>query len=307
MTLLRSFGSRFRRDENEHYNFGDSGVAIMSKLQVHNAHSSGYLASKLTSLHHSEESPDLYYEDRELGSTIHALEDVRASLNELTSAANEHKDMLCAAASSQRRLGEELVGTIEARISPGRSNDNDLADGLDNFSDLHVGAKGQEEDDTFEANSENHIAKFLSDNAIEAQKVLGQSFVAQAGAMIKLGIALSNPINELQNSFEERFGRKIVPLRRRYVDQKGQYLKYMRQSDAAEEDERRSYYDALAQAAKPVWVRTSKELRMEAHVMTELTARNIAKWSKTLALQHERSLAIAAANFSEAITRAKGR
>lgn len=269
--------------------------------------SSGYLASKFASMHQAEESPDMYYEDRELGSAIRALEDVRASLRNLTDAANEHKDMLCAAGTSQRNLGEQLTEALESHDSSDRWNDSAVTEHADSFADLDTGANGPSRDESDAATPQNTIAKFLSDEAIEAQRVLGQSFVAQASAMIKLGIALSNPINELQTSFEERFSRKIVPLRRRYVDQKGQYLKYMRQSDAAEEDEKRSYYDALAQAAKPVWVRTSKELRMEAHVMTEMTSRNIARWSKTLALQHERSLAIAAANFSEAITRAKGR
>jgi hypothetical protein len=268
------------------------------------------MGGRMAVLHHGniDDMPDLYHEDRQLGETVQALEEVRQTLREITEAVNEHKDMLCAAAGTQRAMGELLVEAVEPReIEQDMTSDGNYhqASRGDGYTDLDSGLRDNPEGN--ENEDDTPVGKFLSLEAIGAQKSLGHSFVAQSGSMIKLATAFSNPINELHSSFEERYTRKIVPLRRRYMDQKGQYLKYKRYSEAAEDDEKRSYYDALAQAAKPVWIRTSKELRTEAHVMTEVTSRNIAKWSKSLALQHERSLAIAATNFADAFRRAKGK
>lgn len=296
MTLLRNLGSRLRRtDENAADNARPSSASSGGYGAPPGAHKP---ARTLASFAHSHghagagaDAPDLFYEDRELGAAVRALEDVRGVLHDVAGAAENHKDVLLAASASQRALGEVLAGALEVGKKQGG--------GEDGYDDLDLGGGGGGED------SLGVVAGFLSEESCESQRCLAQSFVVNSSSITKLGIAFCNPIADLLSAFEERFARKIVPLRKRYVDQKGQYLKYMRQSDAAEEDEKRNYFDALAQAAKPIWVRTSKELKMEAHVMTQLTSRNLAKWSKGLALQHERGLAIAAANYADAFTRAK--
>ena len=246
-----------------------------------------------------EETPDLYYEDRPLGKSIQSLEAVRIALHDLASAANEHKDMLIACASTERGLGAHLADMLEPPRARGARDGYEDEDGDPDLSRENRAPTGGS------GGSSNHFAKYLTVDTIEAQKVLGRGLEAHAESTIKLATALSNPINDLERSFEERFARKIVPLRKRYIDQKGQYLKYKRLAEVSENDEKRSYFEALAEAAKPVWLRTSTELRTESDVMTELTARNMAKWSRSLALQHERALAIAAANFADAFTRAK--
>lgn len=286
MSLLRNIGNRLRRVEDK-----EEGVTAASATAP-------ALSTKLLGVT-TEESPDLYYEDRALGHSIHGLEEVRLALRDLANAANEHKDMLIASASTERNLGAHL----EDIMSPS-SNSRNIDDGFEDLGihDAH-GVPASEENDAQE--QKRHFSRFLPIEAIEAQKVLGRGLMAHAESTIKLAVALSNPINDLERSFEERFSRKIMPLRRRYIDQKGQYLKYKRHADMADNDEKRSYYEALAEAAKPVWLRTSTELRTESDVMTELTAKNMAKWSRSLALQHERALAIAAANFADAFTRAK--
>jgi hypothetical protein len=332
MSILRSIGNRFRREDHDLFEAGAhdqrGSPAAWKQSSGHTpAHAvglpGGFMGGRIIqeALHHhhhhnnnSEDMPDLYFEDLKLGETVRALEDVRRTLGEIAETVNDHKDMLCAAAGSQRAMGQLLVEAVEPR-----GTEQDLST---SGSQLHKGQQqfpnnGYTDLDSHlrqappaggdENQDDTTVGKFLSLEAIAAQKSLGHSFVTQSGSMIKLATAFSNPINELHSSFEERYSRKIVPLRRRYMDQKGQYLKYKRYADAAEDDEKRSYYDALAQAAKPVWIRTSKELRTEAHVMTEVTSRNIAKWSKSLALQHERGLAVAASNFSDAFLRAKGK
>lgn len=297
--MLKNIGQRFRRDENDAPDVNtENGQSEAWRPHFPNGHA--LLAAKLGNAHFSEDSPDLYYEDRELGTAIRALEEVRQGLHSLAARATDHKENLIAAASTQRGLGEELILILEDGSSHGAHGH---ADENEEFDDLALDA--QNDADAGDS-GESEVAKFLSHSAIDAQKTLGRSFSVQATSMMKLAVAFSNPILELQSSFEERFTRKIIPLRKRYADQKGQYLKYKRLSDAAEEEEKRCYYDALAQAARPVWVRTSKELRTEAHVMTELSSRNVAKWSRGIALQHERSLAIAASNFADAFARAKG-
>lgn len=309
MALLRSIGNRFRRpDDRSEYDATITSTASGMTDQPSTQHSfipSG-LSSKILgtgvggggpdSL--NEESPDLYYEDRPLGTSIHALEEIRLALRELATATNEHKDMLVACANTERSLGDTLADVME---------NHSTSDGedKDRFSDIQLTNQSRQENRKDENSPNEHFSSYLPIEFREAQKALGRGLAHHSDATIKLSVAISTPINDLIRSFEERYTRKIVPLRRRYLDQKGQYLKYKRNVDMAESDEKRSYYEALAEAAKPVWMRTSTELRTESDVMTELTAKNMAKWSRALTLQHERALAIAAANFADAFNRAK--
>lgn len=275
--LLRNIGNRLRRGDE----VGNDGASIAGTVGVKAMPltGGGIVAGTMMS---SDETPDLYSEDRPLGLSIRGLEEVRGALKELTLAANTHKERLIAQATTERMLGE-------------------------NLSDMMPMLGGDEEDDGMGGENEasRHFSRFLRTEDVEATRELGRGLGAHAESTIKLANAFSNPICDLQRAFEDRFARKITPLRRRYVDQKGQYLKYKRHADVADNDEKRSYYEALAEAAKPVWLRTSTELRTESEVMTELTARNMAKWSRSLALQHERAIAISAANFADAFHRAK--
>lgn len=299
MPILRSIGNRFRRpeDRSEHdpnQTITNSENTFTQSVIPHSLLPHSFSNKLLgTESFAVEESPDLYYEDRPLGTSIHALEEIRLALRELAVAANEHKDMLVASASSERCLGDTLADVMEGRRFIDDQSDEEL-------DDLALNDSPQDEN-----RPDNHFSNHLPIEAREAQKALGKGLACHSEATIKLSVAISAPINDLMRSFEERYTRKIVPLKRRYIDQKGQYLKYKRHADMAESDEKRSYYEALAEAAKPVWMRTSTELKTESDVMTELTAKNMAKWSRSLALQHERALAIAAANFADAFNRAK--
>lgn len=233
------------------------------------------------------------------------------ALRDVTAAANEHKEMLVASANSERNLGDALAHVMRPVRFARDKDDSGSDDGRDRaseFADLalsEAAAAAHKSSGRDENSPATHFSNYLPMDAREAQKALGRGLVSHSDGTIKLSVAMSSPINDLTRSFEERYSRKIVPLRRRYMDQKGQYLKYKRNADMADSDEKRSYYEALAEAAKPVWMRTSTELRTESDVMTELTAKNLSKWSRSLALQHERALAIAAANFADAFNRAK--
>lgn len=282
MTLLHNLGSRFRRDENS-----PESDRLSSSTDCPN--SDHVRKPRFPSISGRSETPDLYFADRDLGEAVRNLEDVRSVLHSLTNAAEAHKDMLTATAASQRELGEALQEALDVG---GRQSQG----GEGEFTDLDV----EETEEVLGV-----VSSFLSDESCESQRCLGRSFVSHGVSMVKLGTAFCVPIADLSASFEDRIVRKIVPLRNRYADQKGQYLKYVRASDAAQDDEKRNYFDALAQAAKPIWVRTSKELRTEANVMTQLTSRNVAKWSRVMALQHERGLSIAATNYADAFSMAK--
>lgn len=276
--MLRSIGNRLRR--NDDATVVQDSPSFAAKPSVTSSAAAATAVIPPTPIM-ADETPDLYAEDLQLGFSIRELEDVRGRLRELTNRAGALKDSLIATAGTERSLGENLGDML----APPMQGEND---GMENPSD-----------------SVPHFTRFLRSEDITAQRELGQGLSLHADSTVKLANAFANPLGDLQRSFEERITRKITPLRKRYVDQKGQYLKYKRQAHVADNDERRSYYEALAEAAKPVWLRTSTELRTEANVMTELTARNMAKWARSLALQHERALAIAAANFSEAFQQAK--
>lgn len=283
MSLLRNIGNRLRRAED-----GVADAPASSFAAKPMGERGGLMAAV-------DEAPDLYSEDRDLGHSIRGLEEVRAALKQLTLTANAHKERLIAQATTERLLGENLADMLRVRGQRGGEDGYDFSDDEDTILDR--------ENEPLPA--QRHFSRFLRTEDITATRVLGRGLGSHAESTVKLANAFSNPISDLQRAFEDRFMRKITPLRRRYVDQKGQYLKYKRHADIADNDEKRSYYEALAEAAKPVWLRTSTELKTESNVMTELTARNMAKWSRSLALQHERALAIAAANFADAFQRAK--
>lgn len=293
--LLRSIGNVFRRPDAI-----DGGESTL-KHTLDGTILANMLGPRRMDGGMDAESPDLYYEDRPLGASIHALEQIRLSLRHLTQCSNNHSQMLLMSANSQTQLGEALIDAVTPHTSSTghrQSSDDRAAD----LTDLAVTSVRSNDGENLSAP---HHATFLSPQAIDAQATHGRALSVLAEVSTKLSAAISTPINDLTKSFEDRYTRKIVPLRRRYMDQKGQYLKYKRCADMAETDEKRSYFEALAEAAKPVWLRTSTELRTEADVMTEITAKNMAQWSRTVALQHERALAISAANMAEAFTLAK--
>lgn len=289
--LLRSIGNVFRRLEPFDGNDGHTKHTLDSGIL------SGMLGPRRLEGGLDGETPDLYYEDRRLGESIQALEQIRSSLRHLTQCANSHSQMLVMSASSQRDLGEALTDAVtpqSAAFDQHKDSDDRTAD-LTDLAVASVRSNGP-------TGSTPYHTTFLSPQAIDAQVTLGKGLSVLAEVSTKLSVAISSPINDLTKSFDDRYSRKIVPLRRRYVDQKGQYLKYKRYADMAETDEKRSYFEALAEAAKPVWIRTSTELLTEADVMAEITAKNMAQWSRTVALQHERALAISAANMAESFT-----
>lgn len=294
MGLLRSIGNVFRRPDCP------DSADCSTKHTLDGTILAGMLGQRRLDAGVDAETPDLYYEDRPLGASIHALEQIRLSLRHLTSCANNHSQMLVMSSNSQRDLGDALIDAVTPQ-SPAHNHTPASDDRAADLTDLAVASVRSHPDN----HAAPHHSSFLSEQAVDAQATLGRGLSILAEVSTKLSLAISTPINDLTKSFEDRYARKIVPLRRRYLDQKGQYLKYKRCADMAETDEKRSYYEALAEAAKPVWLRTSTELLTEADVMTEITAKNMAQWSRTVTLQHERAFAMSAANMAEAFTLAK--
>lgn len=299
MALFRNIGNRFRRPDVLDASPYDSPSTMEGGNTIANTLRSGKHGLVMQEAVDPAETPDLYYEDRPLGVSIHTLEQVRGALRHLASSSNDHARMLQSSSTAQQSLGDALISVLEQTHT---MSDHEIENENDN---AHQDAQKKKEAEQERQREHPHFANFLPQTAIDAQNALGGGMVHLAEVSGKLSVAVSKPINDLTKSFEDRYLRKIIPLRKRYIDQKGQYLKYMRCADMADTDEKRSYYEALADAAKPVWLRTSTELRTEADVMTELTAKNIAQWSRTIALQHERAFAISNANMAEAFTRAK--
>ena len=223
-----------------------------------------------------------FYADRDLGASVHNLEDVRTVLTDLANAADAHREMLSGNAASQRVFCEALINSLDN----GRG---------DNDASLRRRQRPYERRRQFSHRRQLRLST----------RSMGESFINHGTTMVKLGQAFCAFTAELLPSFEERIERNIVPLIKRYAHRKGQYLEYVRASDAAEDDEKRNYLDALAQAAQPVWVRTSKELRTEASFRSQLTSRSFAKWSRVMALQHERGLFIAATSYAGAFVKPK--
>lgn len=111
---------------------------------------------------------------------------------------------------------------------------------------------------------------------------------------------IGNPISQLRTSFDDRFIRKIIPLLELYTEQKRAYLKLSSGRGREGENER-----ALRRAMRPVWMRTSMQLRSEADVMACLTMGRLDKWVRGVIIQQERGLAVAMVNMKEAFERAR--
>lgn len=128
----------------------------------------------------------------------------------------------------------------------------------------------------------------LPQSHVDAQASLAnaQSFAANAAS--RFALDMSTPMADLWRTFEEAWQSKISPLRRRYVSQKTEYLRYSRQAQETDDHLRRENLSTIAQSALPIWQSTKRSLLKEIQSLTEYSVHNLSDWALNVAqAQHE--------------------
>lgn len=240
-------------------------------------------SSDVVAVGYDPDSADLYMNDLPLGTALRGLDAVRARLAALTDSATAHKAAVEAAAIAERSLGD-LLSSAVLRGPPDRAGSGGGSGGV-------VVAPPPA------------IRGYLPKVRVDAVGAVGHALAAEGVAAHAAAASSVAPLVGLLSAFEERYGRKVAPLRRRYATQKGDWLRFVRQAEAAglvegpddggggKEAGKRRKLEALAGAAAPVWKRTSAELKAEASALAELTAWNLSQWA--LGVADGRGVAVA--------------
>lgn len=130
--------------------------------------------------------------------------------------------------------------------------------------------------------------RILPQSHLDAQTSLSnaQSFAADAAS--RFALDMSTPMADLWRTFEEAWQSKISPLKRRYVSQKTEYLRYSRQAEETGDTLRRQNLSTIAESALPIWQSTKLSLLKEIKSLTEYSIHNLSDWTLNVAqAQHE--------------------
>lgn len=188
---------------------------------------------------------EIFDEDEDLLAAVTALDDLRALLTSLSRIVDAHRRNLLAVAATERQLGE-LLSTPSAAVT-------DIL--------------------------QSHVAPAR----IDAQAALGVAQVHASTSLSRFALDMATPMVDLSRNFEERFVSSIAPLKKLYIYQKAEYVKFAKQAASCEEPPRREALEATAAAARPVWERTSVTLRSEIQSVVAYTISNMSEWMLNVA------------------------
>lgn len=127
------------------------------------------------------------------------------------------------------------------------------------------------------------LRKHLPPEHVDAQVALGAAETLASNAVSRFAIDMSTPMADLSRTFEESFVAKITPLKKRYITQKSEYLKYLRQAAQAEDPVRSDNLNSIAQSAIPGWRATSEMLMAEIQSLLSYTTSNLSEWALNVA------------------------
>lgn len=128
------------------------------------------------------------------------------------------------------------------------------------------------------------LRKQLPPSHLEAQLALGASQQTSAAALSRFALDMSTPMADLSRTFEEAYSAKILPLKKRYINQKVNYLRTLHQAEAAVDDpQRRQAFLDSANATAPTWRATSDSLMAEIQSLISYTVSNLSEWSLNVA------------------------
>lgn len=204
---------------------------------------------------------EVYQDDERLLDALLDLDELRTMLQSVASAVDQHRTCLLDVARS-----EATIATILAT-----PNDNLLA----------------------------LLRKQLSPPRIDAQRGLGEAQMSASNALSRFALDMSTPMSDLSRTFDEAYNGKIVPLKKRYIAQKTEYLRYMRQAQATEDLARKESLNSMAESAVPMWKATSDTLMAEIQSLVSYTTSNLSEWTLNVAQAQSETFSRTAKIFEE--------
>eukprot|EP00174_Griffithsia_okiensis_P000596 GO256093.1.p1 GENE.GO256093.1~~GO256093.1.p1 ORF type:complete len:135 (+),score=7.43 GO256093.1:45-407(+) len=104
---------------------------------------------------------------------------------------------------------------------------------------------------------------------------------------------------DLSRTFEEAYSSKITPLKKRYIAQKGEYLRYSRQAETTEDTVRRQNLSSIAESALPTFKATGETLLAEVRSLLSYTLTNLSEWTLNVAQAESEMLTRSAAAYEQ--------
>lgn len=127
------------------------------------------------------------------------------------------------------------------------------------------------------------LRKHISPPRVEAQSALGEAQLSASNSISRFALDMSTPMSDLSRTFDEAYNGKILPLKKRYITQKTEYLRYMRQAEAADDLARKESLNSMAESAVPMWKATSDTLMAEIQTLMSYTTSNMSEWTLNVA------------------------
>lgn len=212
---------------------------------------------------------DLYADDVPLADALRQLEALRAHLSALAEHVDAQRRHLIAAASAQRALSALLAS------GPAGAAADAVPGGIP---DETPGA------------------------AEAARSELAKAQEKAAGLGARFALDMATPMADLSRTVEESYAASVAPLQKRYAAQKSEYLRVLRQAEAADADQdaaRRDRLSAAAEQSRPLWGRTSRALQDEIRSLVAHAASSLAEWALNVAQAQAETYTRAAKAFEE--------
>mmetsp|Transcript_10171 Transcript_10171/g.14708 ORF Transcript_10171/g.14708 Transcript_10171/m.14708 type:complete len:252 (-) Transcript_10171:331-1086(-) len=146
--------------------------------------------------------------------------------------------------------------------------------------------------------------KFYTADTITAHVAVGKAEIAASIVMEKFAADMNAPLQQISRRYEETYMKQITPLQKRYQTQKTDYLKYKNQVEREDDETKRSNLLALADAAKPVWMDTSIQLRKVCEKLATEIANSLTEWTKKMVTVQRDALVNLSESFKDAAEKA---
>lgn len=202
---------------------------------------------------------EIYTQDERLLDFLLELDAIRSMLSKVTSAVNNHRARLLDLARSENALASILSSPSDNLLTV--------------------------------------LRKQLSPARVDAQLGLGAAQLGVANGNQRFALDMATPMADLGRTFEECYSGKIMPLLKRYYSQKGEWLRFVRQAEQAEEGGRKESLGEMARSAEPMWKATSDTLVAEIQSLLRYTTSHLSDWTLNVAQAQAETYARAAKVF----------
>jgi len=205
---------------------------------------------------------DVFEGDAMLRKSLDDLEEAREHMENLWAAVDNHgKDMMCMAA-SERTLSQRLTSSASSIITT----------------------------------ADRHLTK----DRVTTQIALGAAEAQAAQTIQKFAQDMVDPMREVRRSIDDRYRGTVVVLKKRYISQKSDYLKYSRQIANTDDENKKFNLESLRDASRPIWEKTSASLKIEADKLVVEIIKEMNHYLVKLALVRRHTMLKISDSFKDA-------